>query len=172
MVVGGLETLLTGGAECLCGGTLCAYTTDVLGCHWGLEIGVLPGLVVGTVCPVFALTIGVATVDLGAEILATAAAPRGTWYVAGILTACCVNVACVCGWFCLSTVFNIPGDIIFTVGPIEHNVVVILLASIDEVAPEGVTGFIRDSLGFMSSDTDLPTKLPGAPTDPTIVWIG
>jgi len=80
---------------------------------------IYPGLVVGTVCPVFAL-MGVATVDLGAEILATAAAPRGTWYVAGILTACCAN-GCVCGWFCRSTVFNIPGDIIFTVGPIEHN---------------------------------------------------
>lgn len=38
---------------------------------------IYPGLVVGTVCPVFAL-MGVATVDLGAEILATAAAPRGT----------------------------------------------------------------------------------------------
>jgi len=37
-----------------------------------------PGLVVGTICPVFVLTIGVATVDLGAEILATAAGPRGT----------------------------------------------------------------------------------------------
>lgn len=37
-----------------------------------------PDLVVGTVCPVFALTIGVATVDLGADILATAAGPRGT----------------------------------------------------------------------------------------------
>lgn len=58
--------------------------------------GIYLGLVVGTVCPEFALTIGVATVvDLGAEILATAAGPRGTWYVAGILTVC---VSCgVCG---------------------------------------------------------------------------
>lgn len=78
-----------------------------------------PGLVVGTICPVFVLTMGVATVDLGAEILATAAGPRGTWYVAGILTACC---NCVCGWFCLSTEFNNPDDIIFTVEePKEHN---------------------------------------------------
>lgn len=37
-----------------------------------------PGLVAGAICPVFVLTIGVATVDLGAEILATAAGPRGT----------------------------------------------------------------------------------------------
>lgn len=39
---------------------------------------IYPDLVVGIACPVFALTIGVATVDLGAEILATAAGPRGT----------------------------------------------------------------------------------------------
>lgn len=83
-----------------------------------------PGLVVGTICPVLVLTIGVATVDLGAEILATAAGPRGTWYVAGMLTECTIvfdDNCVVCGGSCLSTVLNIPGDIIFTVDPIEHN---------------------------------------------------
>lgn len=79
-----------------------------------------PDLVTGTICPVFVLTMGVATVDLGAEILATAAGPRGTWYVAGILTGC--GDICVCGGFCLSRALNaIPGDIIFTVDPKEHN---------------------------------------------------
>lgn len=52
-------------------------------------------------------------------------------------------------------------------------VVCILLVSVDEVVPpEGTTGFIRDNFGFISSDTDLPTKLLDVPTDPTIVWVG
>jgi len=35
-------------------------------------------LILNTDCPALARTIGVATIDLGAEILATAAGPRGT----------------------------------------------------------------------------------------------